>query len=144
MGGARSRGPARNMPPVISTIVMLRFFARRQRTSMSAYFTNRLTLPTGLDLLAVGLCGGIFPVGQRVARSLSERWPALRSRGVSWRLRLKAINSRTRGGAARSLAFNRERKWTKQDAALLCSPRCRFAAEASLGQRLAEELRSKD
>jgi hypothetical protein len=32
---------ARNMPPVISTIVMLRFFARRQRTSMSAYFTNR-------------------------------------------------------------------------------------------------------
>src|SRR5262249_2647358 len=43
---------ARNMPPVISTIVMLRLFARRQRTSMSAYFTNSLTPPARLDLLA--------------------------------------------------------------------------------------------
>jgi hypothetical protein len=43
---------ARNMPPVISTIVMLRFFARRQRTSMSAYFTNSLTPPSSLGLLA--------------------------------------------------------------------------------------------
>src|SRR5262249_15329366 len=51
---------ARNMPPVISTIVMLRFLARRQRASMSAYFTNPLTLPTGLGLLA-SPCGGIFP-----------------------------------------------------------------------------------
>jgi hypothetical protein len=34
---------ARNMPPVISTIVMSRLFARRERTSMSAYFTNSLT-----------------------------------------------------------------------------------------------------
>src|SRR5262249_22342747 len=32
---------AHNMPPVISTIVMLRFFVRRQRTSMSADFTSR-------------------------------------------------------------------------------------------------------
>src|SRR6516162_2458902 len=43
---------ARSMPPVISTIVMLRLFARRQHTSMSAYFTNSLTPPTGLGLLA--------------------------------------------------------------------------------------------
>src|SRR5262245_3172175 len=40
------------MPPVISTIVMLRLFARRQRASMSAYFTNSLTSPSGLGLLA--------------------------------------------------------------------------------------------
>ncbi len=31
----------RPLQPVISTIVMLRFFARRQRASMSACFTNR-------------------------------------------------------------------------------------------------------
>jgi hypothetical protein len=48
------------MPPVISTIVMLRLFARRQRTSMSAYFTNSLTPPTGLGLLG-SLCGRAFP-----------------------------------------------------------------------------------
>src|SRR5262249_57220223 len=71
---------ARNMPPVISTIVMLRFLARRQRASMSAYFTNSLTPPTGLGLLPSSR-GGIFPVGQRVARSLSERWPAYLPRG---------------------------------------------------------------
>jgi len=41
------------------------------------------------------------PVGQRVARSLPERWPAVRSRGKHSQ-RLKAINSRT-GGAAWSL-----------------------------------------
>jgi len=43
---------ARNMLPVISTIVMFRLFAWRHRTSMSAYFTNSLTPPTGLGLLA--------------------------------------------------------------------------------------------
>src|SRR5262245_27146879 len=43
---------ARNMPPAISTIVMLRLFARRQRASMSVYFTNSLTPPRGLGLLA--------------------------------------------------------------------------------------------
>ena len=71
---------ARNMPPVISTIVMLQFFARRQRASMSVYFTNSLTPPTGLGLLASPR-GGIFPVGQRAARSLLERWPADLPRG---------------------------------------------------------------
>ena len=71
---------ARNMPPVISTIVMLRLFARRQRTSMSAYFTDSLTPPTGLGLL-VSPAAGPFPAGQRVARSLPERWPAVLPRG---------------------------------------------------------------
>jgi len=32
---------AGNMSPVISTIVTLRFFARRQHMSTSAFFTNR-------------------------------------------------------------------------------------------------------
>ena len=42
---------ARNILPVISTIVMSRYFTRRQRASMSAYFTNSLTPPAGLGLL---------------------------------------------------------------------------------------------
>src|SRR5262249_62041722 len=71
---------ARSIPPVIPTIVMLRLFARRQRASMSVYFTNSLTPPTGLGLLGVAPRRG-FPVGQRVARSLPERWPAVRPRG---------------------------------------------------------------
>src|SRR5262249_59679819 len=51
---------ADSIPPVISTTVMLGLFARRQRTSMSAYFTDSLTPPTGLGLLA-SFRGGIFP-----------------------------------------------------------------------------------
>jgi hypothetical protein len=47
-------------PPVISTIVMLRLFARRQRTSMSAYFTNSLTPPARLGLLASPQRGGVM------------------------------------------------------------------------------------
>jgi hypothetical protein len=41
---------------VISTIVMLRFFARRQRASMSAYFTNKdyLTLKRASALRSSG------------------------------------------------------------------------------------------
>src|SRR5262245_18008597 len=93
---------ARNMPPVISTIVMLRLFAQRQRASMSAYFTNSLTPPSGLGLLASPR-GGITSVGQRVARSLPERWPAVPAGGSSCTARFKAINSRTREGAAWSL-----------------------------------------
>ena|SRR6516162_7857933 len=71
---------APNMPPVISTIVMLRLFARRQRASMSAYFTNSLTPPTGLGLLGVAPRRA-FSVGQRAARS-PERWPAGLPRGI--------------------------------------------------------------
>src|SRR5207244_6496231 len=44
---------ARNILPVISTIVMSRYFTRRQRASMSAYFTNSLTPPADLGLLLV-------------------------------------------------------------------------------------------
>ena len=45
--------------------------------STSAYFTNRLTPPVGPSLLASPSTAGILPVGQRVARSLPERWPAV-------------------------------------------------------------------
>src|SRR5262249_28447921 len=105
---------ARNMPPVISTIVMLRLLVRRQRTSMSAYFTNSLTAPRSLGVLASLRGGGSFPGGQRVAGSLPERWPAALPRGWST-LRFKAINSRTerereRGGAAWSLPLSNRKR----------------------------------
>src|SRR5262245_5735882 len=90
---------ARSMPPVISTIVMSRLFARRQRASMSAYFTNSLTPPTGLGLLGSLRAAGLLPVGQRVARSLPERWPAVpAARGKLVLVRFKAIDSRTGEG----------------------------------------------
>src|SRR5262249_24024603 len=99
---------ARSMPPVISTIVMSRLFARRQRASMSAYFTNSFTPPTGLGLLgplrAAGLLGGVraagpLRVGHRGARSRAERWPAVpAARGKLVLVRFKAIDSRTGEG----------------------------------------------
>src|SRR5262245_20908067 len=94
---------ARNMPPVNSTIVMLRLFARRQRTSMSAYFTNSLTPATGLGLLLALPPRQASPsVGQRVARSLPERWPAVLPRGNAHSQRFKAIDSRTEEGGSPS------------------------------------------
>jgi hypothetical protein len=66
-----------------------------QRTLPTVDSANRLW-PTNVAPRRV-----FSPVGQRVARSLSERWPAVRSRGKHSQ-RFKAINSRT-GGAAWSL-----------------------------------------
>src|SRR5262249_52668224 len=50
------------MQLVIRTIVMSTLFARRQRTSTSAYFTNSLTPPARLGLLA-------SPCGSTLLRS---------------------------------------------------------------------------
>src|SRR5262249_12221346 len=120
------------MSPVTSTIVMLRLFARRLRTSMSAYFTNSLTPPTGLGLLASPR-GGFPSVGQRVARSLSERWPAYLPRDIS--LRVQGHQLAHTGGAAWSLPLsNREQEWTPSRATSLCSPSCRCSAQSLLGR----------
>src|SRR5262249_20781918 len=59
----------------------------------------------------VGPAVGIFPVEQRVARSLSERWPAVcRAGEVNWRF--KAINSRTGEGQPNRCPF----QWRKDPA----------------------------
>jgi hypothetical protein len=69
---------AQHTPPVISTIIMLRLFARRQRASMSAYFTNALTPPTGLGLLA-SLAAGLFRSGSAwLGRSQKDGLPTCR------------------------------------------------------------------
>jgi len=87
---------ARNMPPVNSTIVMLRLFARRQCASMSAYFTNSLTPSSGVGLLA-SPCGGASP--GRAARGSVSRKMACRPAAGTWFFhRFKAINSRTGEG----------------------------------------------
>ena len=73
---------ARNMPPVISTFVMLRLFARRQRASMSAYFTNSLTPPTGLGLLASPRAAGNSRSGSAwLGRSQKDGLPSCRAGG---------------------------------------------------------------
>src|SRR5262245_23261432 len=76
---------------------MLRLLARRLRTSMSAYFTNSLTRPARLGLLA-SLRGGAFP--DRAARGpVAPRKMACRPTAAERiLLRFKAINSRTREG----------------------------------------------
>jgi hypothetical protein len=103
---------ARNMPPVISTIVMSRFFARRQRTSMSAYFTNSLTPPTGLGLLASPFAAGTFPVGQRAARSLPERWPAVPLAGEQFDIRGSRPSTRAQEeGQPGCCPFRIESRW---------------------------------
>src|SRR5262245_3300386 len=55
---------------------MLRLFARRQRASMSAYFTNSLTPPSGLGLL-VSPRGG-FSFGRAARGSVAPRKVACR------------------------------------------------------------------
>ena len=91
---------ARNMPPAISTIVMSRLFARRQRASMSAYFTNSLTAPACLGLLA-------WPHGRdhldRAARgSVAPRKMACRPvAGDGLNSRSKAIDLREGGQPGR-------------------------------------------
>src|SRR5262249_6662859 len=72
---------ARNMPPVISTIVMLRLFARRQRASMSAYFTNSLTALSRFGLLASLRGGALSRSGTAwLGRSQKDGLPSRRGR----------------------------------------------------------------
>jgi len=58
-------------------------------------FCQPLTSPSGLGLLASAPRRFSLSVGQRVARSLPERWPAVLPRGEDVHSRSKAINSRT-------------------------------------------------
>src|SRR5215469_2605214 len=88
------------VPPVISTIVMLRLFARRQRASMSAYFTNALTPPTGLGLLASSLAAGNSRSGSAwLGRSQKDGLPTRAQR---------------RGGLV-AAPFQSEPKWKRVD-----------------------------
>src|SRR5262249_18602314 len=88
---------ARNMPPVISTIVMLRCLAQRQRASV--YFTNSLTPPSGLGLLA-SLRGGV-PSGRAARGSVAPRKMACRpAAGVGDIIAVQGHQLAHRGGAA--------------------------------------------
>src|SRR5262249_50725403 len=84
--------------------------AAAQRTSMSAYFTNSLTAPTGLGLL--GVAPRRISFGRAARGSVAPRKMACRTAAGGRIRRFKAINSRTEEGAAWSLPLsNREREW---------------------------------
>jgi hypothetical protein len=121
------------MPPVISTIVMLRLFARRQRASMSAYFTNSLTAPTGFGLTGVAP-RRVFPTGRAARGPVAPRKMACRPLAGKASQRFKAINSRTGRGSLVAVPFNREQGWTPSRAISLCSPSCRCSAQSLLGR----------
>src|SRR5262249_19473728 len=109
---------ARNMPPVISTIVMLGLFARRQRASMSAYFTNSLTLPTDFGLLVSLRAAGLYP-GRAARGPVAPRKMACRPAAGrhGFLLAVQGHQLAHRGGAAWSLPLsNREREWTPRRA----------------------------
>src|SRR5262249_5121512 len=101
----------------------------------SAY-SNSLTPPSGLGLLA-SPGGGEFPVGQRVARSLPERWPAVLPRGGRHFIRGSRPSTRARGGSDQAAPFysgaSARQEWTPRRDTLLCSPPCRCSAQASPG-----------
>ena len=123
---------ARNMPPVISTIVMSRLFARRQRTSMSAYFTNSLTPPTGLGLL--GIARRQVYSGSGSARLGLQKDGLPTCRGGAWFFIGSRPSTRAQGRAPPSLLLsNREQEWTPRRATLLCSPPFRSFAQALPG-----------
>jgi len=71
---------------------MTRKYGRRDASSAYKIFSLPLWIALRCDFPAAGL----LPVGQRVARSFPERWPAVLPRDNA--LRFKAINSRTGEG----------------------------------------------
>jgi hypothetical protein len=80
-------------------------FVRRSAHVNVRYFTNSLTPPTGLGLLTCRLRGGEVSVGQRVARSLPERWPAVLPQGRF--IRGSSPSTRARWAALVTALFNR-------------------------------------
>src|SRR5262245_22854345 len=72
----------------------------------------------------------VFPVGQRVARSLPERWPAVLPRGLAFGSR---PSTRARRGSLVAAPFKSGQEWTPGHATLLCSSPCRSSAQASPG-----------
>src|SRR6516165_9962981 len=114
-------------------------FAEREKSN--SVFYQPLTPPTGLGLLTSAPRRRIS-VGQRAARSLPERWPAVLPRGdVSFavqghRRALEGQPSRCPFliGTTLLLAnLNREKCTPKQYVALFCSPPCRCSAQPSPG-----------
>src|SRR5262245_38669679 len=81
---------------------MLRLFARRQRTSMSAYFTSSLTAPRSLGLLA-SLRGGVSFPGRAARGPVAPRKMACRPAAGKASIRGSRHQLAHRGGAARSL-----------------------------------------
>ena len=101
-------------------------FAPREKSN--SVFYQPLTPPTGLGLLTSAPRRRIS-VGQRAARSLPERWPAVLPRGdVSF-----AVQGHRRaleGQPSRCPFLIGERKWMPRHSTLRCSPLWRCSAQA--------------
>jgi hypothetical protein len=125
---------ARNMPPVISTIVMSRFFTRRRFASTSAYFTDRLTPPG--HPWPTSVTPGRYPSGRAARGSVVPRKMACPlACGAFHGLRGSRPSTRAQGrGSLTAAPFNREQKWTRRRATLLCLPPSRCFAQWSPGQ----------
>src|SRR5215472_9834845 len=88
---------------MVSRLVMLRLFARRQRASMSAYFTSSLTAPRSLGLLA-SLRGGVSFPGRAARGPVAPRKMACRpAAGNVVNFAVQGHQLAHRGGAAWSL-----------------------------------------
>jgi hypothetical protein len=124
---------ARNMPPLISTIVMSRLFARR-RFGQCRIFNQPLTAHTGPGLLmtqgtAAGFLSGRAARGSVAPRKMACHQPRL-GKSRSWS---KAIDSRERGSLfAAPFEWGAEMDAKALD--LLYSRRCQCSAQCLLGQ----------
>ena len=105
--------------------------AASPRVNVSVFY-QPLTPPTGLGLLLALLRGGLFSVGQRAARSLPERWPAVLPRRRFQRF--KAIDSRTGEGQPGRCPFLIGGGNGRHDARpWLWPPPCRPSGNACIG-----------
>src|SRR5262249_59992240 len=77
---------------------------------------------------------GFIPVGQRVARSLSERWPAVPPRETWFLIGGSRPSTRAQGEGQPGRCPFKLGKWTPRRATLLCSSPCRCSAQSPLGQ----------
>jgi hypothetical protein len=108
------------------------FCATASARSMSAYFTNSLTPPSGLGLLAPPARQGFSRSGSAwPGRSQKDGVPSCR--GGDIRIRGSRPSTRARGAAWSLPLSNPEREWTPRRATLLCSPPCHSSAQASPG-----------
>src|SRR5262245_8018204 len=128
MGARRKRA---SFSQAMSRAERLRQLRRRRnsdRPPPSASLTNSLTPATGLGLLLALPPRQASPsVGQRVARSLPERWPAVLSRGNAHSQRFKAIDSRTEEGGSPSRCPFLIRGGNGRQDARPCSAHCPVA-----------------
>jgi hypothetical protein len=119
---------ARNIPPVISTIVMSRLwaqrrFSRQRKDLLPSVDTANRPWPTSVAPRRN------LPIGQRVARSFPERWPA---GPLAGRLNSRPAQDHQLAlrGSLVAAPSDREQEWTpREHGTLSTSASCRCSAQ---------------